>query len=145
MNKQQVIDFLEKAGIWVEDGKIAKADLDRVKSLVESNFKQISDNGSAKAGYVAINIKPGDEVRCINDKTYRRQYGSGTDWKVPCGIQEGKVYEVVKIVEDYFGNNKIMVNIDGKNVIVDTLYMDGANYGQRFENVSKPGKISKVI
>lgn len=40
MNKQQVIDFLIKAGIWVKDGKIAKADFDRAKKLVGAKFKE---------------------------------------------------------------------------------------------------------
>ncbi len=40
MNKQQVIDFLEKAGIWVKDGKVAKADVEKVKNLLSESFKE---------------------------------------------------------------------------------------------------------
>jgi hypothetical protein len=205
MNKKQVIDFLEKAGIWVKDGKIAKADIQKVKEAMaghkvvavsdemteaqaqtlkkiyemletlgdeakehlvtnlyqvaevledsegKERFDMINDKFSAfinktKAGYVSIHLKPGDKVKCINDKKYIRQYGSGPDWTVPSGIKEGEIYTVVDIVKDYFGANKIMLEVDGKNVVVDTLYMDGKNYGQRFENVDKPDRdISNVI
>jgi len=36
MNKQQVIEFLQKAGIWVKDGQIAKSDVAKAKMVLQS-------------------------------------------------------------------------------------------------------------
>ena len=46
MDKQQVIEFLEKAGIWVKDGKIAKADIAKAKIVLES-MKTVADSPDA--------------------------------------------------------------------------------------------------
>ena len=35
MSEQEVIDFLVKCGMWVEDGKIAKSDVDKAVSLLQ--------------------------------------------------------------------------------------------------------------
>jgi Zn finger protein HypA/HybF involved in hydrogenase expression len=100
----------------------------------------------AVAGFVSLNVKPGDKVKCINDKKYTRQYGTGPDWTVPNGIKEGEIYEVDSIAKDYFGANKLVLIVDGKKQVVDSLYMNGMNYGQRFELADKPGdEISRVI
>jgi hypothetical protein len=37
MNKDKVIQFLQKAGIWPKDGKIAKADLEKALATLRSN------------------------------------------------------------------------------------------------------------
>lgn len=43
MNKQQVIDFLVKCGIWVKDGQIAKADVQRAKVALENMKKEAAN------------------------------------------------------------------------------------------------------
>lgn len=134
MKKDEVAELLRRSGIQVENGKIAKADLTAAVSMI------------ATAGYVSIKAQPGDKLRCINDKKYHRHYGTGPDWSVPEGVEEGKIYTVVRISEDYFGSNKLLLDVKGKSTVVDPLYMDGAKYGQRFENVANPGdEIARVI
>jgi hypothetical protein len=104
------------------------------------------DESLSVGGYVSINVKPGDKVKCINAKKYRRQYGTGPDWTVPAEVKEGEIYEVDSIAKDYFGANKLVLIVDGKKKIVDSLYMDGMDYKPRFELVGQPDKeISRVI
>lgn len=38
MSEQEVIDFLVKCGMWVEDGKIAKSDVDKAVSLLQKKY-----------------------------------------------------------------------------------------------------------
>ena len=97
-------------------------------------------------GMVNISVKEGDKVICINDNCYIRHYGTGKNWEVPRGIKLGEIYLVLGISEDYFGSNKLILEVNGERVIVSPLYMDGQNYGQRFEKVNSPNEtISEVI
>lgn len=38
MKKSEVIEFLRKSGIWVEDGKIAKASLFQAKEMLVAKY-----------------------------------------------------------------------------------------------------------
>lgn len=46
MNKEEVIDFLVKCGMWVKDGAIKKSDLPKVLALISEK--------KAKAALAAI-------------------------------------------------------------------------------------------
>jgi uncharacterized protein YgiM (DUF1202 family) len=91
-------------------------------------------------GYVIIKSEIGDKIKCLNDETHLRQYGTGDNYSVPIEIRKGEIYTVVGIAKDYFGSNKLVLLAGKVEMVVNPLYMIGTAYINRFEKVDEPGK-----
>ncbi len=98
MNKQQVIDFLIKAGIWVKDGKIAKADVEKVKGLVEAKITEFDSNTYGKLNKIynlvlLIDFDGKKEILDIINNAKNAIYDkahSKFKEQIPGGISSGK-------------------------------------------------------
>ncbi len=135
--KEETIKFLEKAGIWVRDGKIAKADVSKAKKAV-ADFKLLTD----KLKTLKDNLpKLRDEVPKLSQKMETLRDNPPKLRDEPKKLTDKKsVADKGKILEFTYGDDTVLVNgttteeaEDGKGLYI--------YFGEGSVEMCKDGKI----